>query len=186
MSVVKVENVRISFPNLFQATAINGEGEPRFSAAFVIVPGSGAHQALNAAMEAVAKDKWGAKAPGILAELKGKGRVAFKEAPLSKDGEVYDGFEGMYALNASSPTRPLVLDRDKSPLTAADGRPYGGCFVNASVDVWAQDNSWGKRINAKLRGVQFYKDGDAFSGGSPASEDEFDEIAEGANAGDLV
>jgi hypothetical protein len=40
MSIVKVENVRISFPNLFEAKAINGEGEPRFSSAFVIVPGS--------------------------------------------------------------------------------------------------------------------------------------------------
>jgi hypothetical protein len=47
-------------------------------------------------MEAVAKEKWGAKAAGILKELKDKGRVAFKESPLSKDGEVYDGFEGMY------------------------------------------------------------------------------------------
>jgi hypothetical protein len=36
---VKVQNVRISFPNLFEAKAINGEGDPR-SAAFVIVPGS--------------------------------------------------------------------------------------------------------------------------------------------------
>jgi hypothetical protein len=186
MSLVKVQNVRISFPNLFEAKAINGEGDPRFSAAFVIEPGSENHKQLEAAMIAVAKEKWGAKAPGILTELKQKGRVAFKEAPLSKDGEVYDGFEGMYSLNASSPTRVAVIDKDTSPLTPADGKPYGGCFVDASVDVWAQDNSWGKRVNAKLRWVQFRADGDAFSGGAPVSQDEFEQIAEGANAGDLV
>lgn len=183
---VKVTNVRISFPNLFEAKAINGEGDPRFSAAFVIVPGSGNHSALAAAMEAVAKEKWGAKAPGILAELKQKGRVAFKESPLSKDGEVYDGFEGMFSLNASNVTRVPVIDKDTKPLTPADGKPYGGCYVDASVEIWAQDNSWGKRVNAKLRWVQFRSDGDAFSGGAPVSQDEFEAIAEGANAGDLV
>jgi hypothetical protein len=186
MPIAKIENVRISFPNLFEAKAINGEGEPRFSSAFVIVPGSAANAALAAAMEVVAKEKWGAKAHGILAELKAKGRVAFKEAPLSKDGEVYDGFEGMFSLNASSPTRVAVIDRDTTPLTSADGKPYGGCYVDASVDIWAQDNSWGKRINAKLRWVQFRGDGDAFSGGAPVSQDEFQAISEGAAAEGLV
>jgi hypothetical protein len=183
---VKVSNVRISFPNLFEARAINGEGDPRFSAAFVIEPGSANNAALSAAMEAVAKEKWGAKAAGILHELKSKGRVAFKESPLSKDGEVYDGFEGMYALNASNVARVPVIDRDTKPLTPADGKPYGGCFVDASVEIWAQDNSWGKRINAKLRWVQFRGDGDAFTGGAPVSQDEFEAIADGAAAGDLV
>jgi hypothetical protein len=69
-----------------------------------------------------------------------------------------------------------VIDRDKTPLTSADGRPYAGCFVNASVELWAQDNNFGKRINASLRGVQFFKDGDAFSGGGAASDDEFDSV----------
>lgn len=183
---VKVTNVRISFPNLFEAKAINGEGDPRFSAAFVIVPGSENAKLLASAMESVAKEKWGGKAANILAELRAKGRVAFKEAPLSKDGEVYDGFEGMYSLNASNVARVPIIDRDTTPLTPADGRPYGGCYVDASIDVWAQDNSWGKRINAKLRWVQFRADGDAFSGGAPVSESEFESIADGANAESLV
>ena len=186
MAIVKVQNVRISFPSLFEAKAVNGEGEPRFSAAFVIVPGSENAKVLANALDAVAKEKWGAKAAGILGELKQKGRVAFKESPLSKDGEVYDGFEGMFSLNASNQQRVAVIDRDTTPLTPQDGRPYGGCFVDASIDLWAQDNSWGKRINAKLRWVQFRGDGDAFSGGAPVSQDEFESIADGAAAGDLV
>jgi hypothetical protein len=186
MAIVKLKNVRISFPNLFEAKAVNGEGEPKFSAAFVIDPGSENHKALTAAMNEIAKEKWGAKAEGILSELKSKGRVAFKESPLSKDGEVYDGFEGKYALNASNAARVAVIDRDTTPLTPQDGKPYGGCFVDVSVDLWAQDNSWGKRINAKLRWVQFRSDGDAFSGGAPVGQDEFENIAEGATADDMV
>jgi hypothetical protein len=187
MSVIKIQNVRLSFPQLFEAKAVNGEGEPRFSAAFVIVPGSPAAAILAETLKQVAKDKWGAKAETVLADLKAKGRTCYLERPkTNQNGEVYDGFEGMHHLSASSPTRPAVIDRDTTPLTAADGRPYGGCFVDCSVDVWAQDNSWGRRINAKLRWVQFRGDGDAFSGGAPVSQEEFESIAEGAAAGDLV
>lgn len=179
---VKLTNVRLAFPQLFEAKAVNGEGEPRFSAAFPIQPGSENAKALAAALEAVAKEKWGAKAAGILTELKGKGRVAYKESALSKDGDVYDGFENMYTLNAGNKARPSVIDRDTSPLTAQDGRPYAGCYVDCSVDLWAQDNSWGKRINATLRWVQFRTDGDAFGAGAPVNQDEFESIAEGADA----
>jgi hypothetical protein len=186
MAIVKITDVRISFPALFEAKAINGEGEPRFSAAFVIVPKSENAKLLDAATEQVAKEKWGAKAAGILTELKNKGRVCYKESPLSKDGEVYDGFEGMYSLNASNVARVPVIDKDTTPLTPADGKPYGGCYVDASIEIWAQDNSWGKRINGKLRWVQFRRNGDAFSGGAPVSQDEFQSIADGAMADDMV
>jgi hypothetical protein len=30
------------------------------------------------------------------------------------------------------------------------------------ISLWAQDNSWGKRINATLLGAQFHSDGEAF------------------------
>lgn len=174
---VKIANVRLAFASLFEAKTVGGEGEPRYSAAFPVEPGSANAKTLAAALTAVAKEKWGAKADGILGELKKKGRVCYREEPLANgNGEVYDGFEGMHALNASNKARPLTLDRDKTPLTAADGKPYSGCYVNVSLELWAQDNQYGKRINATLKGVQFYKDGDAFGGGAPASPDDFDDL----------
>lgn len=169
--------VRGAFLNLFEAKTVGGEGEPRYSGAFVIEPGTSNAKTLSQALTAVAKEKWGAKADTVLAELKKKGRVCYKEAPLTNsDGEVYDGFDGMHALNASNKARPLVLDRDKSPLSAADGRPYSGSFMNVSLELWAQDNQYGRRINATLKGVQFVRDGDAFGGGAPASPDDFDDL----------
>ena len=173
---VQIKEVRLSFPQLFEPKTVGGEGEPRFSAAFVIVPGSTNAQALDAAIEAAAKEKWKDKAAGILKELRSKGRVCFQHAPLSKDGEVYEGFENMYALNATNKVRPLVVDRDKTPLTQADGRPYSGCYVKVNVEVWAMDNQYGKRINATLMGVQFCRDGDAFGGGRTSSVDDFDDL----------
>lgn len=181
---VKLENVRLAFAALFEPKTVGGEGDPRFSAAFPIEPGSANAKRLDEAVKAVAAEKWGKKADGILDELRKKGRISYRQEPLSKDGEVYDGFEDMHSLNASNKVRPLVIDRDRTPLTAQDGKPYSGCYVYATVDVWAQDNSFGKRVNATLTGVQFCRDGDAFGGATTAKQDDFDDLADGAGSDD--
>ena len=49
--------------------------------------------------------------------------------------------------------------------------PYSGCYVNAVIEVWAQDNEHGKRLNARLKSVQFFKDGEAF-GAAPSNPNE--------------
>lgn len=184
---IRLNNVRLAFANIFEAKAVGGEGEPRFSAAFPIEAGSANAKTLAAAVAAAAKEKWAAKADAILKELRSKGRVCYKEGPLANaEGEVYDGFADMHALNTSSKTRPLVIDGQRNVLTASDGKPYAGCYVNVSVEVWAQDNQYGKRVNAQLKGVQFVRDGDAFGGGAPAKPDDFDTIEEGATAEDPV
>lgn len=180
---IKLENVRLAFPALFEAKTVNGEGEPAFSASFLMSPNHPAVQTLQDAFEAVGKDKWGAKWPTIKKEITAKDRFALHDGDTKAD---YAGFAGNMFVSARNKTRPLVIDRDKSPLTSADGRPYAGCYVHASIELWAQDNNYGKRINASLRGVQFFKDGDAFAGGGAASDDEFDDIADGATADDLV
>lgn len=180
---IKLENVRLAFPTLFEAKAVNGEGDPAFSASFLMPKNHPAVKALQDAFEQVGKEKWGAKWATVKKEIETKDRLALHDGDTKAD---YAGFEGNMFVSSRNKSRPLVIDRDKSPLTAQDGRPYAGCFVNASIELWAQDNAYGKRINATLRGVQFYKDGDAFAGGGAASDDEFDDIAEGATADDLV
>lgn len=170
---IKLENVRLAFPALFEAKTVNGEGEPAFSASFLMSAKHPAVQTLRDAFEAVGKDKWGAKWPAIKKEIAAKDRFALHDGDTKAD---YAGFAGNMFVSARNKSRPLVIDRDKSPLTSADGRPYAGCYVHASIELWAQDNNYGKRINASLRGVQFFKDGDAFAGGGAASEDEFDSV----------
>ena len=182
---VKLTNVRTAFFNGFTAKAGQEGGEPKYGSAFIIDPKSPVVKALDEAIVATAKEKWGDKYAPILKKLIEEKRVCFLKGPRTNgDGEPYAGFEGMFSLNASNKARPLIIDRDKTPLTEADGKPYSGCYVNANIELWAQDNQFGKRINATLRGVQFVKDGDAFGGGSPASADEFDELE--ATADDLV
>lgn len=188
---LNLNNVRGAFLNVFTAQAIEG-GEPKYGGKFIIEPGSAQGKQLDAAMLAVAKEKWGEKGQKIFDNLTKTGKpksieVCYVHEPYpNSSGDPYDGFEDMHYLSASSATRPLILDRDKTPLVAADGRPYSGCYCNLVLEIWPQDNKWGKGIRATLKGIQFVKDGDAFSGGAPASMDDFDEVTDGADAGDLA
>lgn len=179
---VKLNDVRLCFPNLFTPKTVGEHGNVKFSAAFPVVPGSKNNEVLNAAIMEVSKAQWKDKAAVILKELTAKGKVCFMQEALSKEGKVYDGFEGMYTFNASNTAKPLVVDKDRSLLTEEDGKPYAGCYVNVIVDIWAQDNKYGKRINAQLCGVQFFRDGDAFSGGGKLNPEEFDSLEVGADA----
>jgi Enterobacter phage Enc34, ssDNA-binding protein len=170
---VKLCNVRLSFPTLFEAKSAGGEGPPRFGASFLFGPQHPAYRQIEAAIAAVAKDKWGVKAAATLKALRAD---ASKLCLRRGDTKEYDGYQDQFYVSASSKTRPLVLDRDKTPLVAADGRPYAGCYVNASIEIWAQDNTYGKRINATLLGVQFVRDGDAFGGSSAPDPDDFENL----------
>lgn len=173
---VMLRNVRLAFPALFEPSSY-GEGEPAYSATLIMDPAQA--EVVDKAIAGVARDKWGAKADAQLKALRAAGKVCLRDGDEKTD---YDGFEGMMFIAARSKTRPTVVDGQRQPLTQSDGRIYAGCYVNASLEVWAQDNAYGKRINCTLRGVQFVRDGEAFGGGRPASADEFDEL----EAEDLV
>lgn len=182
---ITLQNVRGAFLNaLFEAQTVGGEGEPAYGGTWLLEPNHPAIAELNAAFEKVAKEKWGAKADAVMKELRLKDRLALHDGNTKAD---YDGFADMMFVTTRSKVRPTVVDRDRSPLTAADGRPYSGCYCNVIIELWAQDNQYGKRINAQLKGVQFVKDGDAFGGGTPpAQAEEFTDLADGSEADDLA
>ena len=171
---IKLNAVRLSFPQLFEAKTVNGEGKPAFSASFLIDPKDPQVAVINNAINAVAAEKWGAKAEAMLKTIRAADKTCLHSGDLKAN---YDGFEGMLYISARNAIKPLVVDTNRSPLTEQDGKPYAGCYVNVSLELWPQDNNYGKRINATLMGVQFYKDGESFVGGGVASEDDFDDLS---------
>lgn len=182
---VLLKNVRLAFPNLWEPTTVAGEGKPRFSATLLMPADHPQLEELRAKVDAVGKEKWRDKATATLSGLYKTGKVALHDGDEKAQ---YDGFPGnFFVASASQETAPpTVIDRDRTPLNQRSGRPYAGCYVNASLEFWAQDNQWGKRINCTLRGIQFYADGDSFSAGHPADADEFEEVTEGAGADDFA
>lgn len=165
----KLNNVRLSFPSLWHKAVFEG-AETKFEATFLLDKEQHAE-----IIEALKKD--------INARIKNdlKGSKLPSDRICLKDGDEYeyDGYAGCMSLKASNGKRPMIIDRDKTPLTEDDNRIYAGCYVNAIVEFWAQNNGYGKRINANLLGVQFLKDGDPFGdGGNTASADDFDAFGE--------
>jgi hypothetical protein len=171
---ITLKNVRLSFPKLFKAENVNGEGKPAFSASFLISADDPQADTINEAIDKCAAEKWGAKAKTVLGALRGADKVALHNGDQKAELE---GYAGNFFVSARSYTKVLVVDRDRTQLDESAGRPYGGCFVDASIELWAQDNQFGKRVNATLRWVQFRRDGDAFAGGAPASADEIEDIS---------
>jgi len=178
MSQVKLTDVRIAYAQgLFEARAPEGGGEPKYSAAFLFPKNHPVVAALSEAVVAAAKEKWKDKAMDVLAQLKAADRLPVHDGDLKKTSE---GYAGNLYLNAGNKVRPLILGPDRSPLTAADGKPYSGCYVTAIVEIWAQDNKFGKRVNASLQGVQFIRDGERLAGGSVASVEDFEPVPSAA------
>ena len=164
MTKIKLNNVRLSFPSLFRKASFQGS-EGKYEATFLL--NKEEHAELIASIEKQI-------AEGI--------KINFKSAKLPadkiclKDGDEfeYDGYAGHMSFKASNGKRPMIIDKDKTPLTEDDDKLYAGCYVNAVVELWYQNNQYGKRVNANLLGVQFFRDGQPFADGAAASEDDFD------------
>lgn len=177
---VILKNVRLSFPRLWEARQFKeGEGKPRYDANFLMETGGEMHKAVRKACIAEAKAGWGPKAEKFIKSIEGNTqKFCFTDGDLKEA----DGHEGHWVLAShrnqdQGPPSVVGRTRDKSTgrlvkLTAADGKPYSGCFVNATVEIWAQKGT-NSGIRCTLLGVQFFKDGDAFAG-APASDEDFD------------
>lgn len=181
---VVLKNVRLSFPKIFDPTQYKGSGPLRYEAAFLVDPTSESHKAVEDAIKEVAKAKWGAKADSKLKALRSsKNTCCYIPGEMTGREEN----EGLFVLtgNRKEKDGPVAkFDSDKTPIHSDNGRLYGGCYVNASVDIWAQDGEY-TGIRCTLIAIQFAKDGDAFGGVAAKSNgDEFEALE--ATADDLL
>ena len=179
---IRLINVRLSFPDIWSAKSVDGKGEPKFGCSLLLKKDDDSEQiqALKLLIMKVAKEKFGAKTADLI--KKGTLKLCLHEGH-EKDYEGY-GDEVMF-VTTSSKRRPTLVDRDRSPLSEEDGRPYAGCYVNAVFRLWAQDNNYGKRINAQLQGLQFSGDGEPFGVAPFNAEEAFDELEKPKNQAEV-
>lgn len=163
MSKIKMQAARLSFPSLFNTAKFGGEDTGKYEATFVLdkVEHADTIASIKAQIDRLMKEELKSKIPSDKLCLKDGDEMGRPE------------FEGKYTIKASTKKRPLVINRDKSAIGESDNIVYAGCYVNAIVSLWAQNNTWGRRINAQLDGVQFCRDGEPFGDGG-VSVDEFD------------
>jgi hypothetical protein len=140
------------------------ESDPKYSIVMLFETDSDLSLLKSAAQDAV-KAKWGDNIPKGL-------KLALRKG--DEDGkEDVDGYgpEVMF-ISSNSRKKFPVVDRDPSVLLSEeDGKPYAGCYVNVLLRFWAQDNEYGRRVNAQPLAIQFVRDGQPF-GEAPVNPEE--------------
>ena len=169
MSKFGLKNVRLSYPSLFKKSIFNGK-EGKFEATFLIPKTDTETMALinnaikaalvEAKIDKIPKDKW-----------------CLKDGDDNDD----DNYAGHWAIKASTHKQPTLLDGNGDDLII-DGIPvnydglYAGCRVNGLIEIWIQNNDFGKRVNANLYGVKFVADDEPFGLGPIDVTDELLEL----------
>jgi len=191
---INLKMVRVMQHDFYEAKAFEEGGKKTFSGTFRIEPDSDNDKLIRKALKEVSAAKWADKAPGILkmALAKNSGKeVCYWEG----DTKEYDGYAGGMILTTKRDTvkvqqftnpdgttetfiGPLLLNKDKTRIKTDVGTLYRGCYVNVSVDIWPQENKWGKTMRCELLGVQKAKDGDAFAAGSTTDATDFDDLSD--------
>ncbi len=185
---IKLDNVRLSFPELWKAKEFKtGDGKPRYSISLLIAPGSPQDLAVKAAIEKAISEEFDKpeKAAAFKASVAGqKNQYCY----LPGDAKDYAGYAGMMVLSAHRKEKDgiaTIVDADRTILQEKSGRPYGGCYVNAILEIYVQTGE-NPGVRCGFTGVQFFRDGEPFSGGAAAKVEEFDNCAEGSQAADMA
>jgi hypothetical protein len=150
--IIKITNARLSFPSLFRRSVFEGK-EGKFEATFLIPKNDPVIKQIKKAIE----EKISEAKIRVPSE-----KLCLKDGDVIFDEKGYEGYEGHYSLKASNNDRIYIVDQRNKPITEDGNIVYAGCYVNAIIDLWVQNNAYGKRINANLHGIQFVKDGDPF------------------------
>lgn len=168
MSTIKIQNVRLSFPALFEPKKGPEEtSKPAYSATFILDKKTNAAdiKAINDAIDLLVKEAFKGKRPP---------KVCLRDGSEKPDLDGYG--PGVVFLSARNAQRQMVVDNMKLPMEATDTRMHAGCYVNAVIRLWAQDNKFGKRINASLGPVQFFRSGQPFGEKAVDANEVFDAI----------
>ena len=188
---IKLKNVRLgSKPNLFVPEPYN-KNKPTenlsYNARILIKKDDAASMKIvNDAIVETMKAEFGDKAKAMLTKFRDDKKQFF-----IKDGDTYlntkgdptcpgyyvigarrrvdDGKPGVYDNKPGADGKPAVL--------TSLGRIYGGCMVNAKLDIWVQNTPDHQGVRCALLGVQYAGEGQAFGGSRPASAEDFEAVA---------
>ena len=194
---IYLTNVRLSFPKLIEAASNSGipGSDRKFACDMIFEAGDPQFAKLMGEVGAVASEKWNDKAGAVLQMVQNERKLRCFGAGSEKiDVKTMTPYEGYgdgrtYLAGSSGEDRPPVMIRPNGSVcdnantmerTQLARKMYGGCYVNAAVSLWAQDNQFGRGIRCQLMAVQFAKDGTPFGEAPPDFTGKF-----GATAADV-
>lgn len=182
-----LKKVRLSFTDaLVEKKAAVRDGKESHGNNFIVDPNEAKFGAANvkaclAAIEAAEIEAFGPDGVGKIAKtVDDPKRICFRKGEKFKnqDGEVYTGYEGMIGLATKGPNggakRPLLLDRHKRPVDAADIEDVfqAGFFCDAIVSFYVitDKDKGGNGLFCTTELIRSHQEGETFGGGSRVSE----------------
>ena len=178
---IYLENVRCSHPHVFELTYYKDDkrNAGRYTCGFILDKKDHKKEIgeIEDAIEDVTLAKWGKKAPRIKED-----NICFQDGDDTDKDELQGCMLLKSAASESSP--PTVLGRDARKLVKTDGKPYGGCYVNALVRIYAYDKH-DNQINCSLEVVQYFAKGESFGKG-PADTSRFKDHGDDDDAEEYV
>jgi len=183
--IIYLQNVRLSFPHLTEAHASAQGAVPKFAADFIMPADHPGYQQFMARYGELAAAEWKDHAQQVMGMIQQDRKLrnygAGEEKVNKQTFRPYDGYAGQVWIMANNKNMPQMIKTDGVPVDAANTMEaqavartmYGGCYVNAAVKPWVQDNQFGKGIRCDLIAVQFQADGEAFGEGAPDASDMF-------------
>lgn len=151
--------VRLSYVHVNKPVAISDGSDEKYSVS-IIIPKTDKElikkikAAINATIENGRASKFGGKVPNNL------------KTPL-RDGDEDraddEAYANSYFINATSSTKPGVVDRNCNPILDAD-EVYSGCYGRVSINFFAFNTNGNKGIAAGLNNIQKLADGEPLGG----------------------
>lgn len=168
-SLVRFNNVRISFPHLAsprpsRQMSDGKMSKSKFEASLLVLPTAPEIQVFNARiaklLQEMYKEHWQGALQKFMGDRKTRCFGQGEECVDSTTFQVLKGYAGMLYINAKSDRQPDLYGADGNRLMDATAI-YGGCRVNAYIQPWLQ-KSEGGGIRAELIAVQFAGDDEPF------------------------
>lgn len=149
--LVKLNDVKISFPYLFQKKDWKNGKDPKYEITFM----------LNKVTNATEIQEIQDFIEEVLNENKIKKPIPASFKVCLKDGDLNDRqeYKDHYTILAKSTQKVPLLEKNPKIEVTDEKRFYGGCYVSAYIKLSTYENN-AKGITAYLQSVQFRKDGE--------------------------
>lgn len=178
MAKLLIENARLAFPALLEVSERTG----KYGCALLLEKDNPACAKIEEMAVSLVTEGDKKNADSIIKRAKQVDKWPLHDGNAK---EKYAGYADHLFVNASCPSKPKLRDRNPKELITDEedirSKFYSGARVNAVVELFWYNNKFGKGVGCSLAGLQFVSDDDRFSGGAPATDDDFP-VVEGDTA----
>ena len=175
--IIFLSDVCLSFPHLVEPHAQTEGGVKKYSADFILTPDHPGMKEFGRVYATAAQEKWKEHAQAVMQIIQGDRKLRCfgqgNEKVNKKTFKPYDGYANNVYIGANKDQAPQMIKVDGTPVDPNNTmeyqslarKLYGGCYVNAAIRPWLQDNKHGRAIRCELIAIQFLRDGEAFGEG---------------------